>query len=120
MASSKQKVENQAAAALFEECRQALRMTLTDIQDLLCILDLTSIRRMQTGENSIHGPTWVALWYRLDQELDDNPSNAAEIHTLMDRVEAQTDAIGKIIQERRALDDQKYQERQARKSESEG
>ena len=103
------------AARLFKKCRHALGLTVNGMQDELCVLNRTSILRIESGRIDVQGPTWIAMWFLLDEKLTEEPSNV-EISTLMDEVEKFIDKIRAFVQERR---DKAYGNREAPEQEAE-
>ena len=75
-------------AQLFKEARDALGLTVRDMQRELCIADERTVRRIESGEITVYGPTWVAIYYIL-MEFSDRASTddrAVEMTTLADRI----------------------------------
>jgi hypothetical protein len=52
-------------ARLFRGVRNALGLSVNDMQDALCLPDRGTVLRIERGQLSVHGPTWVALGYML-------------------------------------------------------
>lgn len=95
--------DGEIASQLFKRCRHALGLTVNEMQDELLILNRQSILRIEEGQIDVQGPTWVALWYLLDEKLEEGnlPQNADEIERLMDEIESFADEIKKVIQTKR-------------------
>lgn len=55
-------------ARLFRQCRRALQLSVEEMQDAICILDKTTILRIERGQIDVQGPTWVAISFLLDDE----------------------------------------------------
>jgi hypothetical protein len=79
-------INNEKEAALFLRCREALHLQRDEMQDKLCITGHETVKRLERGAISFNGPTWVAVWFMLDESLLEDPENY-EIHSLMDEVE---------------------------------
>lgn len=61
-------MDKSAQAKLLKECRRELGMSVKEFQLMLCFRDERIVRRLEAGEIDIHGSTWVALMYVLDEE----------------------------------------------------
>ena len=48
-------------AHFFKVCRRALDMSVREMQDALALRDERTIRRIETGEIAVQGPTWIAV-----------------------------------------------------------
>ncbi len=57
---------------LFKHCRTLLRLTPEEMAVDLCLADERTVRRMESGEITIYGPTWIAVLYLLEEaDLDE-------------------------------------------------
>ena len=48
-------------AALIAYCRRALGLSVEGMRQALCLSSARTVRRMEDGDMSIYGPTWVAV-----------------------------------------------------------
>lgn len=48
-------------AALMCDCRRALGLSVEGMRRALCLSSGRTVRRMEEGDLSIYGPTWVAV-----------------------------------------------------------
>jgi hypothetical protein len=55
-------------ARLFRGVRNALGLSVNEMQDALCLPDRGTVLRIERGQLSVHGPTWVALGYMLREQ----------------------------------------------------
>jgi glycerol kinase len=69
-------------AQLLKTCRHRLGMSVRDFQVELCFRDAKTVLRMEAGELTIHGATWVALMYLLDEHQHEDLAD--QIHDLVE------------------------------------
>ena len=99
------------AARLFKRCREALGLTTEQMQDALCMMDLTTILKIERGAIDVHGPTWVAIQSLLDRRLSDCLDDDGDLRgdvdpghltALASEVQRYIEAIQGAAQQRRA------------------
>lgn len=84
-------MDQSAQAHLLRICRRRLGMSVRELQVELCFKNPRTVRRMETGESEILGPTWIALMYILDERGEDD---------LADRIQEIVDARQKLLDEK--------------------
>jgi hypothetical protein len=89
-------------AQFFKDCRHRLGMSVRDLQVELCFLDEQTILKIEDGRYTIHGATWVALMYVLDENGHEE---------LADRVHALVEGLRDQIGVKRTARWQKWQDR---------
>lgn len=114
---------SQTPARLFKLCREALGATPEEMQDDLCIWDVTTILKIERGKIDVHGPTWVALWGLLEERIEELESQdelsaedatfMADLNELQEQVFEYMEAIRKGAGERRAETELRRDERRA-------
>lgn len=56
-------------AQLFKRARHALGMSVEQMQDAMCIMDKTTMLRIERGAREVSGPMWVVLWHLLEEKI---------------------------------------------------
>jgi hypothetical protein len=67
-------------ARLFREIRHALGMSINEMQDALCLPDRGTVLRIERGQLSVHGPTWVALGYMIRERMPSQDASPTRNH----------------------------------------
>jgi hypothetical protein len=94
---------------LFIRCRQALNLQRDQLQDELCLMDLSTVEKIERGAIDVHGTTWVSLHYLLTNAIRRHPRNIDELRALCDHITEHMTAIRTEAARRRA----RSQERRA-------
>lgn len=79
-------------------------MSREEMQDALCLMDVTTIEKIERGKVDVLGPSWVALGYLLNEkamELELGSEACEKIYALLRHVDSFISAINAAAVRRR-------------------